>query len=315
MVNGEQIPRSEYLAHNGTQIFYEVEGTGADTIVLLHGGGPGASSRSNFEQNLPGLGAQYQLVLVDLPGYGRSGPATQASRESAFAYYAAAVAAVLDHLGLSRTHFVGNSLGGGVAFRFALAFPERTGRLVLLGPAGVGYPIFSPTGRIHSSLGDVSANLLRHPGQDTMRAFLEEMVYDRTRITEELVAERLAAFLSMGARDDPASPIFDMWLGANDGVVKFNPADFESWRSCAQVATPTLLVWGRDDHFNPVDCALYPLRYMPDAQLHVFGRCGHWAQVEHRSDFDAVILDFLADDAGGPTATVNAAAGATGGLA
>ena len=314
MVNSEHVTRTGYLARGGTQIFYEVEGAGTETIVLLHGGGPGASSRSNFEQNLSALGAQYQLVLVDLPGYGRSGPAAQDSRESAFAYYAATVSAVLDELGISRAHFVGNSLGGGVAFRFALAFPERTGRLVLLGPA-VGYPIFSPTGRIHSSVGDVSASLLRNPSEDTMRAFLEGMVYDRSRVTADLVAERLAAFTSMSARDDPASPIFDMWLGADDGVVKFNPADFESWRSCAEVHAPTLLIWGRDDYLNPVDCALFPLRYMPDARLHVFGRCGHWAQVEHASDFDAIILDFLADGGATAGAPVSAAAATAGGLA
>ena len=291
-----QSPYSGYLDLDRTRVFYEVEGVGTETIVLLHGGGPGASSRSNFEHNLSALSGQHQLLLVDLPGYGRSGPATQASRESAFGYYAGVVAGLMDHIGVGRAHFIGNSLGGGVAFRFAEMFPERTGKLVLLGPAGVSYPVFSPSGRIHTGLGERSAEVLRNPSEESMRAFLEEMVYDRKRITDGLVAERLAALtalLDLDNRDDPASPIFDMWLGAEDGVVKFNRADFESWRTCPKVTAPTLLVWGRDDHFNPVDGALYPLRYMPNAQLHVFGRCGHWAQVEHQAEFDAIILDFL----------------------
>jgi 4,5:9,10-diseco-3-hydroxy-5,9,17-trioxoandrosta-1(10),2-diene-4-oate hydrolase len=289
-------PGNGYLDYDGTRVFYEYEGTGADAIVLLHGGGPGASSRSNFEYNLPALGRHFRLILIDLPGYGHSGPATQAARESAFAYYARVVAAVLDELGYDRVSLIGNSLGGGVAFRFADMFPARASRLVLLGPAGVCYPIFSPSGRIHSALGERSSAVLRNPTPETMRAFLDEMVYDRSMITDAVIAERLEALASLNDREDPGSPIFSMWLEAKDRVVKFNPADFESWRDCHRVSTPTLLIWGRDDHFNPVDGALYPLRYMPNAQLHIFGRCGHWAQVEHWRDFDAAVLAFLQAD-------------------
>lgn len=286
-------PDTNYLNYDGTLVFYEVEGNNEETIVLLHGGGPGASTRSNFEYNLPELGEHYRLVLIDLPGYGKSGPATQAARESAFAYYAKVVAAVLDDLDIHRVSLIGNSLGGGVAFRFANLYPERTIRLVLLGPAGVCYPVFSPSGRIHASLGERSRAVLHNPTPETMRAFLAEMVYDRTVITDDVITERLAALSLAGDRENSTSPIFAMWMEAKDGVVRFNPADFECWRDCSRVAAPTLLIWGRDDHFNPVDGALYPLQYMPNAQLHVFGRCGHWAQVEHRREFDAAVLDFI----------------------
>ncbi|GAB2459033.1 alpha/beta fold hydrolase [Jatrophihabitans fulvus] len=288
--------RTAYLDHDGTLVFYEVEGRGDEHVVLLHGGGPGASTRSNFQYNLEALGERYRLILVDLPGYGRSGPASEASRDSAFAYYAGVVVAVLDELGVERAHLVGNSLGGGVAFHVARRHPDRVRRLALLGPAGVCYPIFSPSGRVHATLGERSGDLLRSPNPTTMRAFLEEMVFDRSAITDEVITERLAALGELTARDDPGSPIFAMWLESKDRVVKFNPADFESWLSCQDVAAPTLLIWGRDDHFNPVDGALYPLRYMPHCELHVFGRCGHWAQVEHRREFDAAVLDFFGRD-------------------
>ncbi|MGW4773466.1 alpha/beta fold hydrolase [Nocardia sp. NPDC004278] len=288
----------EYIDAGGTRIHVMRIGDRPETVVLLHGGGPGASSWTNFMENVPALAEYFSLVLIDLPGYGKSGPANQPADEpSAFAYYAGCVAEVLNRIGVHKAHFIGNSLGGGVSFRFAAAYPERTGRLVLLGPAGVCYPVWSPSGRIHSHLGEVSSTLLRDPKPATMRAFLEEMVYDKSSVEDAQVLERLSDLLELVENQKAGSPIFEMWLAAKDRVVRFNPADFESWRLCATVDAETLLIWGRDDHFNPVDGALFPLQYMPHAELQVFGRCGHWAQVEQAERFDRAAIEFLTREA------------------
>lgn len=284
---------SHYLDTGGTRVHYGRVGTADTAIVMIHGGGPGASSWSNFAGNVPALSAEYTVLLLDLPGYGKSGPARQEPGSSAFAYYADIVSAVIEDAGFDKVHMIGNSLGGGVSFRFAEAYPDRVGRLVLLGPAGVCYPVWSPSGRIHSHLGEVSASLLREPTTDTMRAFLEEMVYDRSMVNDQVVEERLDMLLEVIGDPEPGSPIFEMWLNSEDRVVRFNPLDFESWRLCGNVETETLLIWGRDDHFNPVDGALHPLQYMPYAELQVFGRCGHWAQVEHQEQFNRAALEFL----------------------
>ncbi|MEV0109768.1 alpha/beta fold hydrolase [Nocardia sp. NPDC050799] len=284
----------DFLDVGNTRVHIQRIGTREETLVMIHGGGPGASSWTNFMGNVLALSEHFSLLLVDLPGYGKSGPARQPEEQpSAFQYYASCVAEVLDHLGIVRAHFLGNSLGGGVSFRFAHAYPERTGRLVLLGPAGVCYPVWSPSGRIHSHLGEVSGSLLRNPSPETMRAFLEEMVYDKSMVVEEQVTERLADLLELIDEPKPGSPIFEMWLDTQDRVVRFNPDDFESWRMCGAVEAETLLIWGRDDHFNPVDGALYPLQYMPHAELQVFGRCGHWAQVEQQDRFNDAAIEFL----------------------
>ncbi|ODU04412.1 MAG: hypothetical protein ABS81_10190 [Pseudonocardia sp. SCN 72-86] len=284
---------ARYLDTGGTRVHYGRTGQGPEAIVLIHGGGPGASSWSNFSGNVPALEQHYTLLLVDLPGYGKSGPARQEPDTSAFEYYADIVRDVLDDAGFARAHFIGNSLGGGVSFRFARSYPARTGRLVLLGPAGVCYPVWSPSGRMHSELSEVSADVLRSPSADTMRAFLKSMVYDGTTVTEDVVEDRLGMLLELIKEPDPASPIFEMWLNKDDQRVRFNPLDFESWRYCREVSAETLLIWGRDDVWNPVDGALYPLQYMPHAELQVFGRCGHWAQVEQRERFDGSVLEFL----------------------
>lgn len=294
MTNKTDEGRHEFLDAGGTRMHIQRIGDKPETLVLIHGGGPGASSWTNFIHNIPAFAEHFSLLLIDLPGYGKSGPAQQPDDQpSAFRYYADCVAEILDLCGIDRVHLLGNSLGGGVSFRFAHAYPERAMRLVLQGPAGVCYPVWSPSGRIHSHLGEVSGSLLRNPTPETMRAFLEEMVYDSSMVQDHQVSDRLADLMELIDEPKPGSPIFEMWLEAKDRVVRFNPDDFESWRLCGEVETDTLLIWGRDDHFNPVDGALYPLQYMPNAELQVFGRCGHWAQVEQQESFDAVTIEFL----------------------
>ena len=105
-------------------------GTGpgdAGTVVLLHGGGPGASSWSNFGQTMPVVAGHYRTVMMDLPGYG--GTAARPATGHFFTVAAEALAGLLDHLGIGKAHLIGNSLGGGTAMRFALKYPKRTGRL------------------------------------------------------------------------------------------------------------------------------------------------------------------------------------------
>src|SRR5260370_20573911 len=109
---------------------------------MLHGGGPGESAGSNFGRNLPVFAGRFRTLLVDQPGFGRSAKPPVAGNYFTFA--ADALAALLDELGIDRVHLIGNSLGGGTAVRFALRYPERSGRLVLIGPGGLSLNVFAP---------------------------------------------------------------------------------------------------------------------------------------------------------------------------
>ena len=111
-------------------------------VVLLHGGGPGASGWSNFGRNLPVFAGRFRTLLVDQPGFGQSDrpPVTG----NYFTFAADALAGLLKTLGIERVHLLGNSLGGGTAVRFALNYPDRAGRLVLMAPGGLSLNVFSP---------------------------------------------------------------------------------------------------------------------------------------------------------------------------
>jgi len=274
---------------SGTAAAGGTAGTGrgdADTVVLLHGGGPGASSWSNFGRNLPVFAKRFRAVMMDLPGYG--GTAARPATGHFFTVAANTLAGLLDELGITKTHIVGNSLGGGTALRFALDYPDRVGRLVLMGPGGLTLNVLAP---------DPTEGVRRlmefgappGPSREKMAAFLKIMVHDQRLVTEELIDERFA----VASRPEALAGMAAMgssFFGehAEDGML---------WREAHRVKHEVLLIWGREDRVNPLDGALIALKQLRRAQLHVFGGCGHWAQLEKFDEFNDLSLRFLAGGA------------------
>jgi 4,5:9,10-diseco-3-hydroxy-5,9,17-trioxoandrosta-1(10),2-diene-4-oate hydrolase len=264
------------------RLHYHEDGDGP-AVVMLHGGGPGASGLSNFGRNLPVFAKRYRTILVDQPGFGDSDKPEITKQYFTFA--ADALVALLDKLGVERAHLVGNSLGGGTAVRFALNYPDRAGRLVLMAPGGLSLNVFSP---------DPTEGIKRlyafaappGPTKEKLAEFLKALVFNQELITDELVEERfrvasdpesLRAMASMGAS-------FTRPETAQDGML---------WREAYRLRQRVLLIWGREDRVNPLDGALAALKLIPRAELHVFGRCGHWAQLERFDEFNRLAMDFL----------------------
>jgi 4,5:9,10-diseco-3-hydroxy-5,9,17-trioxoandrosta-1(10),2-diene-4-oate hydrolase len=255
-------------------------------VVMLHGGGPGASGWSNFGRNLGVFAGRFRTIVVDQPGFGRSDKPPVSGNYFTFA--AEALARLLDEVGIDRVHLVGNSLGGGTAARFALRYPGRAGRLVLMGPGGLSLNVFAP---------DPTEGIKRlaefaappGPSEEKLAAFLRTLVFDQRLITDELVAERYAA------ASDPEALAAMASLGASF----FDPATAEDgllWREAHRLRNRVLLIWGREDRVNPLDGALVALKLIRRAELHVFGGCGHWAQLEKFDEFNELAMSFLERD-------------------
>lgn len=267
--------------------FHDAGEPGRTPVVLLHGGGPGASAWSNFGANVPVLAAHRRVLAVDQPGYGRT-PAGEITSHY-FTHAAASLAGLLDELGLDRVHLIGNSLGGGTAVRFALDHPARAGRLVLMGPGGLSLNVFAP---------DPTEGVKRlmefgappGPSREKLAAFLRTLVHDPRLITDELVDERFRA------ASDPAALLAMRSMGKSFT----DPARFTEgllWREAHRLAHEVLLIWGREDRVNPLDGALVALKLIRKARLHVFGGCGHWAQLEKFDEFNRLAIDFLEGEA------------------
>lgn len=263
-------------------LHYHEAGVGnGPTIVLLHGGGPGASSWSNFSRNIPVLAQDFHVIAVDQPGYGRSDKPTE--HPQYFVHSASALKDLLDTLRITeRVHLLGNSLGGGAAVRFALDYPDRAGKLVLMGPGGLSTNLFAPDPTEGVKL---LGKFNLEPTRENLEAFLRIMVFDQSLVTAELVEERFASASTPEA------------LAATRAMGKsFASADFEKgmlWREAYKLRQPVLLIWGREDRVNPLDGALVALKTIPRAQLHVFGGCGHWAQLEKFAEFNRLATEFL----------------------
>lgn len=263
-----------------TGLHFHEAGEG-EPLVLLHGGGPGASGWSNFGPNLSVFAQRFRTMVVDLPGFGGSGKPEITSQYFTFA--ADALLKLLDAEGVEWAHLVGNSLGGGTATRFALRYPDRAGRLVLMAPGGLGLNVFAP---------DPTEGIKRlyqfgappGPSKAKLAAFLRTLVYDQSLVTDELVDERYAA------ASDPESLRAMAAMGASFAK---DPEEGMLWREAHRLRQRVLLIWGREDRVNPVDGALVALKVIPPARLHVFGQCGHWAQLEKFAEFNRLAMDFL----------------------
>ena len=250
-------------------------------LVMLHGGGPGASAWSNFGAALPRFAGSFRTILVDQPGFGTSDKPPVVGNYYRFA--ADYVVALLDELGIDRVHLLGNSLGGGTAMRLALSHPDRVGRLVLMGPGGLSLNLFhaDPTEGVQRLM-DFAGN----PTREALRAFISTMVVNQDLVTDELVEERYADATAPGAQEAMRELGMSFWNPetAEDGML---------WREAHRLRKHTLLTWGREDRVNPIDGAFAALKLIPKASLHVFPNCGHWAQIEAADEFAEVATAFL----------------------
>ncbi|MBW0088152.1 alpha/beta fold hydrolase [Pseudonocardia sp. KRD-184] len=252
-------------------------------LVLLHGGGPGASGWSNFSQNVPGLAEHFRVIVLDQPGYGRSDkPIVQ---DGVWTFNAYILSGVLDALEIPSVHLVGNSLGGGTSLRMALDYPDRVDRLILMGPAGGTLNIFSsdPSEGLKVLFGFYAPP---GPSIEKMQHLIDVMTYDSSNVPPGVLEQRYAAATAPDAVEY-VTRLFGTFGARGAGVPE------ELWRDVHRIPHKTLLTWGRDDRVLPLDGAFFMLKRMPDARLHVFPRCGHWAQLEHQAEFDALTVSFL----------------------
>lgn len=270
---------SRFVKAGDVNFHYHDIGAGAP-LVLIHGGGPGASGWSNFQRNVDDLSKKFRLLIIDLPGYGKTDKSLPAN--NLFAYNAKVVRNFLDAIKVEKAHFIGNSLGGGTSLKFAMDYPDRADRLILMGPGGT-LPVFTvfPTPGIKMIMQYYGGD---GPTREKLRAFIDVMVYDPSEITDELLETRFKASIEPDILARPP-------LGSNkSGKPPLEPL----WREdLTAVQHKTLVIWGRDDAVVPMDGAFILLKQMPNIELHVFSRCGHWAQWEHASRFNRLVSDFL----------------------
>jgi pimeloyl-ACP methyl ester carboxylesterase len=253
------------------------------TLLLLHGSGPGVTGWRNFRGILGTFAENFRCLILEFPGFGVSDDFGGHPMVTAFG----AVGTFVEALGLNTVDIIGNSMGGGVGINFAVRHPAKVRRLVTIG--GVGTNIFTPGPSEGIRL---LQEFTEDPTRQRLIDWLQSMVYDHALVTDELIGERWALATDPpnleSARRMYGKKAFDQMMVA----MRASDAPMP-WAMMHKVAAPTLLTWGRDDRVSPLDMALIPMRTIPNAELHVFPNCGHWAMIEAKDAFEATVLSFL----------------------
>ncbi|MBQ0724001.1 MAG: alpha/beta fold hydrolase [Cycloclasticus sp.] len=276
--NEQNSSKNIHIKNLDLNLHYNEAGHGKETVIMLHGGGPGAAGWSNFSRNIEVFSKNYRTILLDCPGFNKSDALiTDLPRD---VLNAQATKGLMDELGIEKAHLIGNSMGGATALSFALEFPERLNKMVLMGAGGGGQSMFSPMPLEGIKL---LVALYQKPSLEALKKMIEVFVYDASMMSDELIEER---FENMMRKPEHLENFIKSYVRSGVIVTDFTPR-------LQEVQAETLVIWGRDDRFCPLDHGLKFLWGIPNADLHIFSQCGHWAQWEHAEKFNALTLEFL----------------------
>jgi 2-hydroxymuconate-semialdehyde hydrolase len=260
---------------NGIVTNYHDVGSGFP-VLLINGSGPGVSAWANWRLTIPALAAQRRVIAPDMVGFGFSG------RPAGIRYgldtWVAQAIGLLDALKIERADLIGNSFGGALALALAIRHPTRVRRLVLMGAAGVSFPI---TPGLDAVWGYT-------PSIANMRQLLDIFAFDRTLMSDELAELRYRASIQPGFQEAFSA----MFPAPRQNGVEALASREEDIRALPH---ETLVIHGREDQVLPLSNSLTLAQWISRSQLHVFGRCGHWTQIEHAARFAQLVGNFLAE--------------------
>ncbi|HJV87915.1 MAG TPA: alpha/beta hydrolase [Noviherbaspirillum sp.] len=273
MSNNPEIAKS--VRANGILTNYHDTGSGFP-VLLIHGSGPGVSAWVNWRLTMPELAKRCRVIAPDMAGFGFS------ERPEGIIYnldtWVAQAIGMLDALGIEQADVVGNSFGGALSLAMAIRHPKRVRRLVLMGSVGVPFPL---TPGLDAAWG-------YEPSFENMRKLLDIFAYDRALVTDELAELRYQASIRPGFQESFSA----MFPAPRQRWVDAMASREEDIRALPH---ETLVIHGREDKVIPLATSLTLAQWIDRAQLHVFGHCGHWTQIEHAARFAKLVSDFLTE--------------------
>ncbi|MBJ7275744.1 alpha/beta fold hydrolase [Marinobacter salarius] len=263
------------ISAGGIETNYHDMGEDSGTsLLLLHGSGPGVTAWANWRFNLPVLSETRRVVAPDMVGFGYTErpPGVDYNLDT----WVKHGIDFLDALGIEKADVVGNSYGGALALAMAIRHPDRIRRLVLMGAAGVDFEL---TPGLDAVWGYT-------PSVENMRKLIRTFAFNQDLMSDELAELRYRASVRPGFQEAFASMF---------------PAPRQRWvdalasseKDIRAMDKETLIIHGRDDVIVPPVTSRKLFEYIEYAQLHLFGRCGHWTQIEHADRFNKLVMDFL----------------------
>lgn len=246
-------------------------------VIMLHGSGAGVSGWANWRGIIPVLSTKFRVIAPDLVGFGYT-ETPDDIEFNIFDTWITQIISLMDNLGIEKAHLVGNSFGGGLSLHLATKHPGRFDRVVLMGAGGVQQP-----------MNDNLEQLWTYkPSVENMKRIMDIMAYDRSLVTDELAELRYRATIRPGAQE-----AFERVFPAP--LQRHLDAQVLGDEALAAMPNQVLILHGRDDRVVPFANSLHMFEMIPNAQLHGFGKCGHWTQIEHAERFHNLVANFLSE--------------------
>ncbi|WP_221796448.1 alpha/beta fold hydrolase [Aquisediminimonas sediminicola] len=247
----------------------------AEPLILIHGSGPGVTAFANWNGVMPTLAEHYHVYAPDMVGFGYT-DCPDEIEDFTLDFWVSHIIAFMDALGIAKARFIGNSFGGGLSLAVAARHPERVEKFVLMGAAGLQFPI---TKGLLSVWG-------YQPSLQNMRKLMETFAYNANLVTDVIAQSRHDASIRPGAQENFARLFPEPRQSKLDGLA--TPED-----DIRKIDCPALIVHGREDVIVPVEIAYRFSALLKHSEAHIFGGCGHWTQIEKRDRFLDVVIPFL----------------------
>jgi pimeloyl-ACP methyl ester carboxylesterase len=288
---------------SGAKIHFRDEGRAdGPPVVLIHGAN---ASLHTWEPWVNSLGDGYRIITLDLPAHGLTGKVPD--RDYSSANQVATVDAVAQHLGVDRFVLGGNSMGGGVTWRYTLEHPDKIEAMILVD--AVGLPQWSvresESTEQDSNRGPLVFRLMRQPWFRAIARYidpyrltkqgLESAYSDKSKVTEELIDRYYELALREGSRE-----------AIVDRFASFGGESIADTIDPAQFTVPTLIMWGRDDALISVNVAEKFAESLPDNSLVIYDDVGHLPMEEIPEQSATDVLAFLGKLQSEPAATQEA---------
>jgi pimeloyl-ACP methyl ester carboxylesterase len=279
-----KFPTKNIILSNGQKIAYVEQGTGPETIIFIHGLG---SCLSAWEKNIPDLKRSYRTIALDLPGYGKS---SKMNVQAGMAAYAQTVIALMDKLKINKATLVGHSMGGQVALTAALQAPERVQNLILAAPAGL--ETFTEQQKQSLKL-TFTPERIQNTTPEQVITNLKVNFYNAPDDMQRMVDERLMI------RQSKHFETYCKIVAGSVAAMLDEPVKEELTR----LQMPALIIFGENDalipnkYFNP---SLTPQKVaemgrglIPNSQLAVLPKAGHFLQYEQPEAFNQAVEKFM----------------------
>jgi 4,5:9,10-diseco-3-hydroxy-5,9,17-trioxoandrosta-1(10),2-diene-4-oate hydrolase len=276
------LPQDRYVKVGNINTRFWQAGDKGSAVVLVHGLG---GFIENWVNNINVLAQRHRVYAMDLVGFGRSDKTPLVKDFYTLVQF---ISDFMDTQNIKKASLVGNSMGGGLVLQFALRFPQKVARLVLVDNAGMGRDVIIDF-RV-CSLPFLGEFLIRPSLKGTEKLW-KEIVYDPALVTPELVKMCYELGSLPGASESLLTVLragINLW-GQRANLTKSLLKDL------GKIAAPTIIFWGKQDRIIPAAHAQIAASKIPGAELHIFDRCGHMPMFEHPDEFNKIVLDFLAE--------------------